>query len=989
MPRSGAGKKNQHNHRHENGLVGPGKRISKQRSNGQLNAPAKDAVPDTPPLTPTASLNPLMKSQVANDSNASLSDAKQDGAGSSGIQGLRKRGSESSADGQNLPPHGSIHGRESDEAPSRRYHVSMTKQTSSNDIGTLQLASTILKSCPAYDTIAMLILLLQLPPIFLTLVQALFASLTFMPPSGLSMTSVFSLFDVFQGSAGTPSLGTMIAVDALCLGGWFCLWNWARNFALDLAQVQIAITLGGGNAGKPGSVNSICIIIVLLLHLVRSKSVRHFCFEHIVSSKLLASGHVAHLAQYMPHEADFGSTPQPPSWYRSLFAIHIITQAGIAIIRRNVASSQAGSISKISKRVDTEASAGAQSNQDISGLESGSGAISPGAIDSHSPQTPGFKDGKDRAMSAKKRRRQANQVRSRQPFWAALASTKVNAMREIEISRPSSKASSIAGDEIADMLSMGEGHIRIIHVDSSSIKFEAIHLNSGLEDQEAGPSVHHDSLFVRINGAYWTSTSMSTSRTDQAGTVRTGEISGLAPNCTYTCSFNRDDGQEIAVITVKTPAFLDKDQVSSMSSLSSLPFRHTQRPSSPTTTIRQSITTNEAKLSDTKARVSRTRRSHKAALSKVEKEVESFSSRLKSSSDDTKQRQKLLQAERTMKQNEDATQSISAALDDLSSIPEEDANGYSSRKAAFERQCALLAAANESLSSATSTADAELANLSEELKATNRQRERLLARQSRLSEQQERITQANLQGLNEKERKAEETLAKERDHARIESEYTNQFAIFHRELASLCMRLQQAKQESQLLESQMINQQHNSIIGNGPLTPEGNLPGTNPITRPPQPPAFGHGFPTTHTMTTLAGPSVFPEPAHVSPFQAYSKQPVAFQPDHHNQTNFNSNRARSASNRSGGAVSNYSADFEDADPIPPMPGATKFNAEPRRTGSGGSPAGGGSVSPTVAVNVGVVGFGRSLRTNANANANANANPNANMSRRESPGHVIW
>jgi ubiquitination network signaling protein AcrB len=562
-------------------------------------------------------------------------------------------------------------------------------------------------------------------------------------------------------------------------------------------------------------------------------------------------------------------------------------------------------------------------------------------------------------------------------------------MREIEISRPSSKASSIAGDEVPDILSVGEGHIRIIHVDCSSIKFEAIHLNPGLDDQEAGPSIHHDSLFVRINGAYWTSTCMSISRTDQAGTVCTGEISGLAPNCTYTCSFNRDDGQQIAVITVKTPALLDKDQVSSMSSLSTLPFRHTQRPSSPTTTIRQSITTNEAKLSDTKARVSRTRRSHKAALSKVEKEVESFSSRLKSSSDDTKQRQKLLQAERTMKQNEDATQSVSAALDDLSSIPEEEVDGYSSRKDAFERKRALLAAANESLSSATSTADSELANLTEELKATNRQRERLLARQTRLIEQQERITQANLQGLNEKERKAEETLAKEQDHARIEAEYTNQFAIFHRELASLCMRLQQAKQESQVLENQMINQQHNSIIGSGPLTPEGNLPGTNSISRPPQP-AFGHGFPTNHTMTTLAGPG-FPEPAHISPFLPYSK-PLAFQPDPH--PNFNSNRARSASNRSGGALSNYSADFEDADPIPPMPGVKKFIAEPRRTGSGGSPAGAGagagaagSVSPTVAAKVGVVGLGGSLRTNANVNAKANAN--ATMSRRESPGQGIW
>ena len=961
MPRSGAGKKNQHNHRHENGLVGPGKRITKQRSDGQLNGTTKGAVPDTPPLTPTTSADPLMKSQTANDSNASLSDAKRDLPGSPGVQQPRKRSSDSSGDGQNTVPEGSVHGKEPEEGASRRYDVVKAKQTSVSEIGTLQLASTILKSCPAYDTIAMLILLLQLPPIFLTLVQALFASLTFMPPSGLSMTSVFSLFDVFQGSAGTPSLGTMIAVDALCLGGWFCLWNWARNFALDLAQVQIAITLGGGNAGKSGSVNSLYIIIILSLHLVRSKSVRQFFFEHIVSAKLLGNEHIAYVAQYMPQEVDFGSTPQSPSWYRSLFAIHIITQAGIAIIRRNVASTQASSASKSTKKADTEACAGSQSNQDMAALESGSNIISPVVSDFQSAASPGVKDGKDRAVSAKKKRRQANQVRTRQPFWAALASTKVNALREIEISRPSPRSSDHAGDVVLDTLSMDEGHVRIVHVDCSSIKFEVINLMSAIDNQEAGRYPLQESLFVRINGAYWTSTSISVSQTEQQGTILTGEISGLAPNCTYTCSFVRVDGHEY-VITIKTPALLDKDQMSSLSSLSSPPFRHSQRPSSPMSTIRQSIATTEAKLSDTKARASRTRRSHKVALSKVEKEVDSFTSRLKSSSDDTKQRQKLLQAERTMKQNEDATQSISAALDDLSSIPEEEADYYSSKKAAFEKQCALLAAANESLCSAKSSADSELATFNEEVKAVNRQHERLVARQARLNEQHERITQANLQGLNEKERKIEETLAKERDHARVEAEYTNQFSIFQRELANISMRLQQAKQESQALESQMIQQQQqqqSTITGSGPLTPEGKLPGTNPVARA-LPSAFGHGFPSNHTLSTVSGP-VSPESAHVSPFLPYSK-PSSFQNEHN--PNFSTNRARSASNRSGGAASNYSADFEDADPIPPMPGVKKFGSDPRRKGSGGSPG---------------AGVGSPLR----------ANSSLNVSRRGSPGQGIW
>lgn len=496
--------------------------------------------------------------------------------------------------------------------------------------------------------------------------------------------------------------------------------------------------------------NSVCVVVVLMLHLVRSRSIRQFFFEHVLTAQFFANEHVIYFAQYIPQEVDFGSTPRSPSWYRSLFAIHIITQAGIAMIRRSVASSQISSACKLSKKVDTEASAGVSNNHDIPAPEPRSSTNLMGVTDAPPPSTPAFRDAKDRAVSAKKRRRQANQVRSRQPFWAALASTKVNALREIEISRPSSKLFRHTRGDSQVINSKDDCHVCITNVDPSSIKFEAVNLSPGTDDQEAGLSPHHESLFVRINGAYWTSMSISTSQIDSSQTLWSGEISGLAPNCTYTCTFLRGDDQEIAAIMIKTPALLDKDQISTLSSPS---FRHTQRPSSPTSTIRQSIATTEAKLNDTKARLNRTRRSHKAAQTKLEKEVESFRNRLKSSSDDTKQRQKLLQAERAMKQNEDVTQSISAALDDLSTISEE-VDEYTSKKFAFEKQCALLAAANESLCSAKSSADSELATFHEELKSIHRQRERILARQTRLNEQHDRITQANLQGLNEKERKA-------------------------------------------------------------------------------------------------------------------------------------------------------------------------------------------------------------------------------------------
>lgn len=217
---------------------------------------------------------------------------------------------------------------------SRRIEQASTapkRSVSNASINPLQLASTILKSCPMYDTIAILIFLLQLPPIVLTLVQFLFASLTFMPPSGSSSGSFTSNFDIFQGPAGTPSLGTMLAADVSCLLIWgVCMWTWAQNFAIDLAHVQVAITLGGGGPGKHGGVNSICVGIVLILHLLRSKGIQDFVVGHLLSSKIVSPDLLSQYSHLVPAEFRRAEPQASPSWIRSLLAVHILAQAGTA-----------------------------------------------------------------------------------------------------------------------------------------------------------------------------------------------------------------------------------------------------------------------------------------------------------------------------------------------------------------------------------------------------------------------------------------------------------------------------------------------------------------------------------------------------------------------------------------------------------------------------------------------------------------------------------
>ncbi len=85
------------------------------------------------------------------------------------------------------------------------------------------MALTVLRSCPLYDTIAILIVLMQLSPIALSFIYMLFTLLTFVPP--VTTSSGLSLTDIFEGTLGTPSLTTLVCMDVVVLLVWLFLWG--------------------------------------------------------------------------------------------------------------------------------------------------------------------------------------------------------------------------------------------------------------------------------------------------------------------------------------------------------------------------------------------------------------------------------------------------------------------------------------------------------------------------------------------------------------------------------------------------------------------------------------------------------------------------------------------------------------------------------------------------------------------------------------------
>ena len=394
MPRNPGARRG--NNKHGDGLVGPGKRITKQKSNGQLNGNAKGPVP-TEPVQSTSTAASTVSSSAPGQH--SLPSAASDPSTNLEPPVLNTQDSESSADGQpqeNAKPWEASNGIQM--AGQRRSDAFTSKAKTSNDVSALQIASTILRSRPAYDTVALMIILLALPSMILTIVQAVFASLTLMP-GGLSPFSFLSIIDVFQGSAGSPSVGVMAWVDLIFFGLWICLWNWAQNFALDLAQIHIAMTLGNGSSSKNGSANTICLGIVLCLHTARSHGVRRFVMTNLIPTKLLSQTRFAEYLHYLPSDSDFGETPGPPSKVRSLFAIHILSQALISFVRKRVTSTQAGSNAKAGKRIDNDSLFNS-----LNGGGSGSAPTSATATahEFQPPPTPGLRDSKEKRIDSKK-----------------------------------------------------------------------------------------------------------------------------------------------------------------------------------------------------------------------------------------------------------------------------------------------------------------------------------------------------------------------------------------------------------------------------------------------------------------------------------------------------------------------------------------------------------------------------------------------------------
>lgn len=566
---------NKNDKRHEAGLAAPGKRITKDKNSQSTNglAHGRSASNSTPPPVSAALVEPSAIPTRPDTNDLDRHDQAANGP-------TVKEQAESVFRVDDQPGSVMMHRKLSVGRPGHELAYSSKdglslKALASQASSSIALVATILSACPLRDAIAILILFLALPPVLITTIHALFMSLTFVSPATLlswnTWTSFRSFGDWFAATpGGGPSPFTIVTADIMMFILYTLCPQSLQGICMGLGQAVIAISLSGAAAGSESSTRSvlICSLMVVVTHLFKSKffhniaghylvpALRNFGFDITESALWSISNH---------------SSPQITySWPRALLGCHILAQGILTLVRRWIANSNQ---KHHGANVDAE-QATLQSSGKLAmlNLDSGDAGVVTSSEGRPSTVSTAVRDGKEKISGSKKKRKQANHVRSQQPLWAAIASTKITFMKELEHKQFSNDASEVLGggngeDDLMHVVPMID-RVWILDIDSTKLKFVAELFastwQSSAAEDSTPPSPGIDKqkpFFVRLNGADWGSTKIfgagEDSDMNQTDAVSwPGEVFGLSPLTKYTCEFVRMSDQHVIYSStfITTPA---------------------------------------------------------------------------------------------------------------------------------------------------------------------------------------------------------------------------------------------------------------------------------------------------------------------------------------------------------------------------------------------------------------------------------------------------
>lgn len=659
------------------------------------------------------------------------------------------------------------------EEAHRRIDVNATKNSNVHrDPGPFDFALTVLRSCPLQDTIAILIILMQIPPIALSGIYVLFTLLTF-----VTTNNGLTLSDVFEWNLGAPSVATVFIVDGIVLLIWLFLWGPIQHVILDLAQMVIALGLGGGSSSRDGGSmkNSlICLSMILLSHVLRHTKMKYSPIGYLLGSSRFMTPDLDDPLESLESIRGYDKVRSGwVNWVRSVLAIHILTQGLIKYIRDWYLRRERRD--SLVHAVDPEA--GKPYPVDVS-TDGGFTTPDSDAASLH-PQA---------ALNSKKKRKQSAQIRNRQPLWAAIASTKIVVVKEYELTH---SAVDSAGSNATDIHNLGNApfntepeQIWVSYVGCDEVCFNTSHFPfhvSSPEAQENGSTSRIDAtkpFYVRVNNAVWQPTRITAvqdpERDGSSGMRWSGDIYGLTPLSNYECEFVSTVSHEILFSTsVRTTRAktADVDLTSKPGGQPSL------RPDSPTTTLKTSIAASEVRLAEEKARQKALRKDSHRKVNSLKKENEKLSALVQSAgAGDDKLRQKVQQNTTQQKQAEQAMANLESELKEFEVIPESLKAAWRGKQSTFGGEKCQYDKAHAEFKSFKAAADGQVKSLMDEKASLEAKRNKVSSRIAKVDGEHARIADANARGLDEAERRRQDRAAFETRSAKIERDLRLQVA---------------------------------------------------------------------------------------------------------------------------------------------------------------------------------------------------------------------
>ncbi|KAI9891792.1 MAG: hypothetical protein M1814_002357 [Vezdaea aestivalis] len=698
--------------------------------------------------------------------------------------------------------------------------------------------STVLTSCPVGDTIAIMILLLQIPQIFLIIVHGFFAAHTFATPSG-PFSSILRIGDFSPSSTGDPALGTIIFCDLVGLLLWNFLWTPLQTFVLDFAQVVIAVALGGSRVNDDGPrTASFCLSFLVLTYLWPSNKSEQGSGGTLRAQSALTPKAIASIQAY----SDI---------LRTGLALHISTQGVVRWARKHI---QQHKIASTETNPQYPNKSMGQKGANGNSLSSNSTSVKQ-AANMDRPYTPDLnaRDSHTKSVSGKK---QAMVARSNQPLWAAIATTRVFRSKDSFIYDHHSKA----------------GKFWISRVGPNDFSFYAdlyqmTQVNGGISDISTAGYISSGvdralPFFLRVNSTEWASTRLckrlGTDRSaDDSHGEWAGEVFGLTPLTTYRVEFVRSSDDKVLLTTdVMTLSSISYEEGPfSPSPTNAVPL--SLRPSSPTTTLNKSIAAAQAQVAEAKARQKRLRKDRGKFISSMKTDNEkSVQKSANSGNGDDKFRSRTIQLKQSTRQAEEITLMKNSRIEDLGQIPEEEKAPWAAKKAEWELEREALDRSTTEAHQNTRTLNKETDQSQESFSDTRRKLSPARKRQTKVIESLNGLTEKESELAKARERVDSEMKAKAADQSiqadqwlatlnKIEqnnSDLRNWVSGRQQPFSNRGVSLEQQQQQQQQhyqgtrATRQQLSQNFGSYIASTapalpktPDTPEGDLPGTGRV----------------------------------------------------------------------------------------------------------------------------------------------------------------